>query len=283
MAHDHPLVTVVVPAHNEELGLSRLLPLLLGGAAPGEFTVLVVCNGCSDGSAAEARKHGADVEVVELAEASKSAALAAGSARIRTFPVAFVDADVALDTASMRALVAEVGRAGILAAGPARRLEREGVARLAGWYYDIWERLPQVRSGLFGRGVIVLSETGFRRVSRLPPFISDDLAYSESFRPDERSIVSSAVVSVRPARTWRALLKRRIRVVQGNRELGREGGASPAASTSVGDLLRIARTEPRMAARLPLFLAMTFAARIAERLMRTDRTVWLRDETSRTS
>lgn len=281
MAHDRPLATVVVPAHNEVSGLSRLLPALLDGAEQGEFTVLVVCNGCTDGSAAEARKYGADVEVVELREASKSAALAAGGARIKAFPVAFIDADVALDTASLRALVAEVSGAGFLAAGPVRRLERTGVSRVAGWYYDVWERLPQVQSGLFGRGVIVLSETGFRRVSQLPPFISDDLAFSESFLADERSIVSSAIVTVWPARTWRALLNRRVRVVRGNRELGREGGVSSSASTSVVDLMRIARAEPRLAARLPLFLAMTCAARVAERRTRFDRTVWLRDETSR--
>lgn len=281
MAQDRPVATVVVPAHNEERGLSRLLPALLGGAEPGEFAVLVVCNGCTDRSAAEARRHGADVEVVELREASKSAAMAAGGARVGAFPVVFADADVTLDTAGLRALAAEVGRAGILAAGPIRRLEREGVSRLAGWYYDVWERLPQVRSGLFGRGVIALSEAGFRRVSRLPPFISDDLAFSEAFLPEERSIVSNAVVSVWPARTWAALLDRRIRVVRGNRELGRAGGISSSASTSVGDLLRIARAEPGLAARMPLFLVMTFAARIAARSVRFGRTGWLRDETSR--
>lgn len=49
------------------------------------------------------------------------------------------------------------------------------------WYYDVWQRLPQVREGLFGRGMIVLSPEGHERVRALPQVMSDDLAMSESF------------------------------------------------------------------------------------------------------
>lgn len=282
MTHPRPSATIVVPAHNEEFGLSRLLPRLLGSAEPGEFRVIVVCNGCTDMSAIEAGKHGPDVEVISLAQPSKAAALEAGRAIVSAYPVAFVDADVALDTGSLRALLALVARPGILAAGPERRLERGRVSRAAGWYYDIWERLPSVKSGLFGRGVIVVSEAGFRRVSGLPRFVSDDLAFSESFQPAERSIAPDSVVSVWPARTWRSLLGRRIRVVHGNRELAAAGRISESASTGMGDLVRIVREEPRMATRLPAFLAMTIIARLAERVTGHAGTPWVRDETSRT-
>ena len=281
MTYARPSATIVVPAHNEEFGLSRLLPRLLGSAERGEFRVIVVCNGCTDLSADEARKHGPDVEVITLARPSKAAALEAGCAAVDAFPVAFVDADVAVDTGSMRALLALVGRQGILAAGPERRLERGRVSRAAGWYYDIWERLPSVKSGLFGRGVIVVSEAGFRRVSGLPGFVSDDLAFSESFGLVERRIDPASVVSVWPARTWRSLLGRRIRVVHGNRELAAAGLLSRSASTGVGDLVRIVRREPRMATRLPAFLAMTIIARLTERVTAHGGTRWLRDDTSR--
>ena len=283
MAYDHPSATIIVPAHNEQTGLRRLLPQLLDGAEPGEFRVLVICNGCTDESAAEARRHGSDVEVVELELASKSAALEEGGRRVEAFPVAFVDADVSLDTASIRALCARLGRSGLHAVGPERRLEREGVSLLAGWYYDVWERLPQVRSGLFGRGVIVLSESGFNRVSHLPSFLSDDLAFSEAFLPGERHIVQGAVVSVWPARTWRALVKRRIRVVQGTRELKAAGGVSDSASTRLGDLVRIVHDEPAMVVRILVFVAVAACARLRVRLMRSGPSVWMRDETSRTA
>jgi glycosyltransferase involved in cell wall biosynthesis len=281
MSHESPSATIVVPAHNEERGLRRLLPDLLGSAEPGEFRVIVVCNGCTDASAREAGRHGPDVEVIELAQASKAAALEVGGDLVESFPVAFIDADVALDTASLRALVSFVGRDGVVAAGPTRRQDRLGVSLVAGWYYDVWERLPQVRAGLFGRGAIALSEEGFRRVRALPRYISDDLAYSEAFQPSERGIAEDAVVTVWPARTWRALLKRRIRVVQGNRELGRDGGVSDSASTSLGDLVALGRTDPRLILPLSVFLATAVIARAGERMRRGDRSTWQRDETSR--
>jgi glycosyltransferase involved in cell wall biosynthesis len=269
--------TVVIPAHNEERGLQRLLPSLIGGPARPP-RVLVVCNGCTDGSATEATRHGPAVELVELAEASKAAALKAGGERVTDFPVVFVDADVLIDAASVAALAAAVLEPGVLAVGPARVVDRTGVSLPARWYYDVWERLPAVRSGLFGRGAIMLSEEGYRRVASLGDFISDDLAFSEAFQPSERRIVGTAVVKIWPARTWRALLRRRVRVVQGNRQLSEAGGRSDAAATSPRDLLAIAGREPRLVIPVALFV---LTALIARRRARRQRIGWARDETSR--
>ncbi len=281
MPQTRPSMTVVIPAHNEELGLARLLSRLLALADPGEFRVIVVCNGCTDASVTEAGKHGPDVEVVTLPAPSKAGALAVGGAMVRDFPVAFVDADVSLDARALRALVRRVTLEGFLAAAPERHLVRDQVSLSARWYYDIWERLPQVRSGLFGRGVIVLSESGYRRVAGMPDFISDDLAYSEAFEAQERTIAVDSTVSVWPARTWRSLLQRRIRVVQGVQELGAAGRVSPSSSTSPIDLLRIVAADPSMALRLPLFLVTTALVRMRVRLGAPAKGVWLRDETSR--
>ncbi|WP_168626103.1 MULTISPECIES: glycosyltransferase family 2 protein [unclassified Cryobacterium] len=269
--------TVVIPAHNEERGLRRLLPSLTSGAVHTP-RVLVICNGCTDGSATEATRHGPAVELVELVEASKAAALKAGGERVTDFPVAFVDADVDIDAASVAALAAALDEPGVLAVGPARLLDRVGVSLPARWYYDVWERLPAVRSGLFGRGVIMLSEEGYRRVAALPEFISDDLAYSEAFHPSERQIVDAAVVRIWPARTWRALLLRRVRVVQGNRQLSDAGARSDAAVTSPRDLMAIAGREPRLLLPVALF-AVT--ALIARQRARRHKVEWTRDETSR--
>ncbi len=283
MAQSGATATIVIPAHNEALGLRRLLPLLVGPATPGEFRIIVVCNGCTDASADEARAYGDAVEVIELTEASKAGAIAAGAAVTSDFPLFFVDADVAIDAGSIRSIAEVLGRPGVLAAAPARILERGGVSPLAGWYYDVWERLPQVRTGLFGRGVIGLAEEGHRRVAGLPRYMSDDLAFSEAFQPDERTIVEEATVSVWPARTWRSLLKRRIRVIAGNRELAQAGGVSESSSTHADDLVRIARKEPRMAPRIVVFGATTVVARLGEKRRRSREAEWLRDETSRSA
>ncbi|MDQ1581759.1 MAG: hypothetical protein QOD05_2534 [Microbacteriaceae bacterium] len=283
MAHDHPSVTIIVPAHNEVRGLARLLPALLAEADPGEFRILVVCNGCTDDSAECARQFGPDVEVIELAAASKAAALEAGTALVSDFPVVFIDADVLINSSAVRALASFLERPGMLAAAPKRKLDRTAVSRPAAWYYDVWERLPQVRTGLFGRGVIAMSEKGLRRVSSLPQFISDDLAYSEAFEPSERGVATDAEVTVWPARTWRALLNRRIRVVQGTREYADQAKHPSTASTSAGTLLSIVRSEPSMLFRLPLFVGTALIARAILTVRGRGRREWARDETSRTA
>ncbi|PXA65719.1 glycosyltransferase [Cryobacterium arcticum] len=281
MAQVSPSVTIIVPAHDEEFALARLLTALLDGAGNEEFAIIVVCNGCTDNTVKIARSFEPRVAVVELAVASKPAALYTGGSLAQAFPIVFVDADVVIDAASVRRLAARLRDDAVLAAGPARHLDRHGVSAVAGWYYDIWERLPQVSTGLFGRGVIALSELGYRRVAGLPHVISDDLAVSESFLPEERDIVPGASVTIWPARRWRALLARRIRVTQGNRELAGTGLVSPSASTRPRDLWRIVRLTPSMALRMPVFLGTAALARLVERFRSPARGVWLRDETSR--
>jgi glycosyltransferase involved in cell wall biosynthesis len=273
--------TIVIPAHNEERGLPRVLRAVLADAGPGEFAIIVVCNGCTDGSADVARGFGDDVSVIELDEASKAAALTAGAGRAPAFPVVFVDADVALGTADVRALVARLGN-GILATAPRRHLVRDGVSAPAGWYYDVWERLPQVRAGLFGRGVIALSAEGYERVSSLPRYIADDAAFSASFSPRERAVTHDAVVSVWPARTWESLLKRRVRAIQGMRELRAADGPSAESQTRVRDLAEMVRHEPRLLPRIPVFVWATLRARARARHLREIGAVdWMRDESSR--
>ena len=52
----------------------------------------------------------------------------------------------------------------MLAVGPAREMDLARSAWPVRWYYDIWARLPGVRDGLFGRGVIAVSEEGCKRL-----------------------------------------------------------------------------------------------------------------------
>ena len=100
-----------------------------------------------------------------------------------------------------------------LGAAPERQLDLTRSARLVRWYYDIWQRLPGVQRGLFGRGVVAVNEADHQRIAELPPLLADDLAASLSFSQDERSIVPKARVIVYAPRTVGHLLRRRIRLV----------------------------------------------------------------------
>ena len=189
-----PAASVVIPAHDEARVIVRTLAALYSGLEPGALDVVVVCNGCTDATAGLARAFSPAVRVLEIPVASKAAAVRAGNEACEVFPRVHLDADVQLTGPDLLALVRPLVEGDVLATAPRRVLPREGSARLVRWYYDVWEELPQVRAGLFGRGAIALSEAGQRRVDALPQLMSDDLGLSEAFDPGERLVVETAQV-----------------------------------------------------------------------------------------
>jgi hypothetical protein len=257
----------------------------LADARSDEFRVLVVANGCTDDTAAVAAGYGPLVRVVSTPIASKSQALALSDGYTQGFPRVYLDADVDMGTGDIRALAGALAEPGVLAAGPARALVMDGRPRGVRWYYDVWQRLPAVQDGLFGRGVIAVSEAGHARLRELPPVLNDDLAASVAFAPHERRVVTGARAVIHPPRTLGDLVRRRVRSLTGLAEMkGRLAGVD-ATRTSRSSLVRIVRDEPAMAPRMAVFLAVTVYARWKARRPIRDRdfTTWQRDESSRTT
>lgn len=284
------VATVVIPAHNESQVIGRLLKRLVTACPPGspeslpELTVIVVANGCTDNTAEIAAGFGPSVTVLSVGAASKRQALLTGDAAASGFPRVYVDADVEIGRDDIAALATELRRPGLLAAAPGRVVALDACPWPVRWYYDVWLRLPQVRHGLFGRGVIAVNEAGHRRIAALPPLVADDLAASLSFAPAERSIAPSALAINHPPRRLADLVRRRVRVATGVAQLERTEAAPPStARTSPSDLLSIVRAEPRLTPRVALFLAVAVAARLRARahVARGDFSTWQRDESSR--
>jgi hypothetical protein len=278
------VTTVVIPAHNESRVIGRLLSQLVAAPHPEAITVIVVANGCTDDTAEIAASFGPGVRVISVPIASKHNALVTGDAVAGSFPRVYVDADVELREADVLALAVELGKPGVLAAAPERALALDGCPWPVRWYYDVWTRLPEVRRGLFGRGVVAVSEAGHERLADLPSLIADDLAASLSFGPSERSIVAGARVTSYPPRTFADLLRRRIRVATGVAQIERTRHTPPStARTRLSDLLLMVRAEPALTPRVALFLSVTVIARARARraVSRGDYSTWQRDESSR--
>jgi hypothetical protein len=249
------------------------------------------------------------VRVVEIPTPSKYQALRTGDAHATGFPRVYVDADVVISAADVAVLAGAVsGTAGVLAAAPGRDLPLAGCAWPVRAYYRIWQRLPAVREGLFGRGVIALSEEGHARIAGLPPLMADDLAASLAFGPAERRVVERARVTVLPPRTWSDLVRRRIRAGTSTAQLehhqaatatasasatatatgpgegtGGRPPAPPSARTSAADLRGVVRREPWLLPHLAVFLGVALVARRRTRraVRQRDFGTWLRDESSR--
>jgi glycosyltransferase involved in cell wall biosynthesis len=265
--------SVVVPAHNEAGVIEECLRALLRDARAGELEVVVACNGCTDDTAWRAESFGADVTVVSTPRRGKANALNLADAACHTFPRVYVDADVLLETPALRRLVAALEPEGAaLAASPGLRLDVSRSSAAVRSFYRLWSRLPSVRDDLVGRGVYALSERGHALVAPFPEILADDHHVRSCVPRPARVVVEECSSLVRPPRTLRSLVRRRARVVAGNRQLGTSG---PGA----GGVLAVLRDDPRRAVDAPVFVLVAVLARLAGARRRPGEPIpWGRDD-----
>lgn len=277
-------MSIVIPAHNEAQVIGHLLSQLVSAAEPGEFEIIVVANGCTDNTVEVAAAFAPHVRVLSTPVASKREALAIGNRSAKGFPRLYVDADVGLTTDDARALAEALRRPGALGVGPELTHDMTGRPWTVRWYYDVWVRLPEVRRGLFGRGVVGVSEAGYERISSLPTMLADDLAASLAFSLDERVIVPGARVVVYPPRTFADLMRIRVRAAMGVNQIEQTDGApSSTARTQPAEIASIAYHQPLLAPRVALFLMVAALARLRARRMAAQGgySTWLRDDSIR--
>jgi len=277
------MTSVVIAAHNEAAVIGRCLDALLGEAAPGEFDVTVVANGCTDDTAAVAARPG--VRVVDLATAGKAAALNAGDAASVGFPRVYLDADIVLTTAAVRSLADALGGAAG-AATVGRQLDLTGRPLLVRAYFAVHGRLPVFRDGLFGRGVVALSEAGRARFERFPELVADDLFLDSLFTQAEKRHVTSYAARVATPRRTGDLVRRLVRVRGGNAAMRAASAngevAAPVRSAARLSWLRdVVLPRPWLAPAAVCYVAITVAAAVAARRAADGGAAWGRDESSR--
>jgi glycosyltransferase involved in cell wall biosynthesis len=273
------LASVVVPAHDEEAVIGRCLDTLLAAAEPGELDVVVVANACTDRTAERAKQAGA--RVIETPVAGKANAIRLGDQACTVFPRVYLDADVELTAASVRALVAALDAPGVLAAAPVPDWDLAGARPVARRVHRVHEHLIGPSRALAGVGVYALGERGHARVFPLPDVISDDGWVHRGFTPEERVVVPAARSIVRPARTVRDHLRRRVRVRLGNRQLAALGRPAPEGRLRLGSLVSLVRQEKVDALDALCYLAVLAADRVLTRRAGRSDVDWSRDSSSR--
>ena len=109
LRHSRPLAlgsamtSIVIAAHNKEAVIGRCLDALLANAAPASFDMTMVANGCTDATAHIAATR-TRVQVLDLVSAGKTGALNEGDAVAVGFPRIYLDADIVITAAGVRAL-----------------------------------------------------------------------------------------------------------------------------------------------------------------------------------
>jgi len=212
------MVSVVIAAHNEEAVIGECLDALLRQRLDGLLEIVVSVNGCTDRTAAVAAARG--VRVVERQEPGKVGALNAGDAVVTSFPRVYLDADIVVPEDALARIVAAVQSSSTtMAAVPRRRIDTRGRPWGVRAYFAINERLPVFDRGLFGRGMITLSEQGRGRFADFPEMIADDLFLDSLFTDAEKAHVSEVEVVVQAPFGVRELVNRLVRVRRGNAQL----------------------------------------------------------------
>lgn len=281
-----PRMSVVIPAHDEEAVIGRLLSALTGHPRSHELELVVAANGCTDGTVDVARSFGASVTVVEVERASKIAALEAGDEEAAAFPRAYVDADVLIDAPTLLALadaLAEPG--GPLVASPRLEVDTSGASWPVRQHYRIWELTDYRRAGHIGSGVYAMSAAGRRRFGRWPDVIADDRFVQQLFLPGERLTLADHTFTVRSARTLGAHLHRSTRIARGNLELTRgvQHATDARAAARAGGLARRVAGRPALWPAFGVYaLTSTLPKVQARRHIAARREAeWARDQTSR--
>jgi glycosyltransferase involved in cell wall biosynthesis len=267
------LVTIIVPAFNEEAGISRVLSGLKVGASDlSDIEIVVTANGCTDRTASVARDFG--VRVVEIEQASKTAALNAAEAVSGAGHRIYLDADAVVSPGLIRSLVDAVSVAGIEAAVPRLHLDYRDSSWPVRAYYTINERLPVFQNRLFGRGVIALSENARRRFQWFPDITADDMFLDAIVRAEEKREIDAQVPVDVPRRTGQ-LVRRLARSRDGNVEFWRFVRSAPPEYGTLSDpvpgpsrwswLRTVLRGEPHLIPAAACYVSIILLAELRRR------------------
>jgi glycosyltransferase involved in cell wall biosynthesis len=286
------MTSVIIPAHNEEAVIGRLLQGLTTsdpedkaeGKQTNDLDIVVVCNGCSDRSASVAREFGEQVRVIETEVASKPLALRLGDEAARSFPRFYVDADIVLELDSVRRVAAVLEAGPCLAAAPRMRVDLVRSPWRVRAYYEILLRLPYHREGMIGSGVYAMSREGRERFDVFPDIISDDGFARLHFSSSERATVESAEFTITPPASLAGVVHVKTRSQKGLLQLHRkypELLRNDPRSYSL-PLVEILRNPLRWPASL-VYLYVILRTKLAAFWMnyRGDLATWERDDTSR--
>lgn len=276
--------SIVIAAHNEENVIGQSLDALLGQAAPAGIEVIVSANGCTDRTVAVATRPG--VTVIDRPEPGKAAALNAGDSAAVGFPRIYLDADIRVPPGGLEAVLGRFTHSpSPLAVVPRRRLNTAGRPWPVRGYFTINERLPAFRNGLFGRGMIALSEQGRARFDVFPAMIADDLFIDSLFSDAEKAELGDVEVVVEVPFTTRDLVRRLVRVRRGNAEM-RAAAAAGLVDVRVRPAdrrawLREVLANPRLVPAAVPYVSITLVAALMARRRRSGGTSWGRDDSTR--
>lgn len=278
------MISVIIPAHNESAVIRRTLTAAQAALKhePGE--IIVVCNGCTDETAAICRQFSPAIKVIELEQGSKILALNAGDRAAAGFPRFFVDADIVVSETTFRDVSKVLREGRVHAAAPRMVIRSDSSSWCVRAFYRIWSETPYHQRGHVGSGLFAVSEHGRRRFDEFPNLIADDEYVRRQFQPSERQVVDDCTFLIDAPRNLKSLIKVKTRSRLGNYQLAtRYPELKTGGGSSTIGLLRNVVRRPALWSKFPVYLGVVFLTswRARRQFAQGQFGVWERDESTR--
>src|SRR5262245_750896 len=162
-------VAVIIPACNEEVALRSCLAGLSRQSYAGPVTIVVVANGCDDGTAHVALECRAllppnfVLKLIELPVAAKWQALNAADAATESDARIYLDADILLSPNVLESLLGVLGEEGPRLVQPEVVVDASAGAYPVRAFVRVWSALPYVRDQVLGLGCYGVNGPGRER------------------------------------------------------------------------------------------------------------------------
>jgi glycosyltransferase involved in cell wall biosynthesis len=278
------MISIIIPACNEEKVIASALYPLIEGVASGALEIIVVCNGCTDNTAGIVASFGEKVKCLETSVSSKTNALNIGDGAARGFPRIYQDADVVITVEAVKRLAFALQSGRCFAVAPSLQMNTINSSWSVRAYYSIWQQLPYVKEGMIGVGVYALSVEGRSRFEEFPSIIADDRYIRALFKGSERSVVDSCCSVVKAPTNIQGLLKIKTRSRLGGYEFEQKfpeliGNEKKNYSQAVFGVMKKIRYWPALM--IYLFVNVCTRYRARRQLCRGSLDIWERDDTSR--
>ena len=274
------MATVIVPAHNEANVIQRCLDSLVNQSDLER--IVVACNGCTDNTVQIVRQNYPQVVCLDLSIPSKVNALNEAEKHIASWPVFYIDADVALSDGAIGQVSKGMRDKQLLLAAPQPKIDVSRSPWIVRQFYATWLRLPYIREGVIATCSFVISEEGRKRFGKFPDVIADDGFVRSHFYAHELGNIDEASVFVSAPRTLKSLVKIKSRARLGNMELkARKLGFDKPEPQYASILPSLLFSRHCISASIYIFLVFLFRLRARKQFQNLDSYQWEVDHTSR--
>jgi len=280
------MFSIVIPAHNEEKLLTKSLKYLLADNDLKNCELIVVCNGCSDGTVDSVTQFDTDFSselsekqisllIIDEAKASKTNAINIGTNKSQFDTCILLDADILVRGNDLNQLIKVLSEQDLHAASPKLCFNYQNSSFWVRQYFELVKYSNYNQNHRLSN-VIALSKKGLTKLGQLPEVIADDEYIRRQFKSSEYAIIPSLSFDFICPKTIKNLIQVMKRVERGNLQLAQLNYSDKSGSTLSG----FARY-PILS--LPVFLLVKlYSVWLAKKQLKQGKiTQWERDDSNR--